>query len=363
MSLKFLNIFKNIDWLLLVAVFLLVCFGLSSIFSLGLSQHSNFGLFGKQVLFSLIGILFLFIFISFDYRWWRSLSSWIYLVSVILLVLLFWFGKEVNGAKSWFIFGSFSFQPIELAKLSVIMVLARFFSSRAHLKYNLKIWWQSFLIILPISVLAFLQPDFGSVLVVVFIWFAMLWLSGLKKKHLWFFLGLVILLAIFGWRFGLQDYQKQRIAVFLNPELAPLGAGYNVRQSMIAIGSGQFFGRGLGLGTQSQLRFLPISEADFIFSSLAEEMGFVGVFFIFVLFFILFYRLFKIMNFVRDDFGAFLIFGLSAMFFIQMTVNIGMTLGLLPVTGLPLPFVSYGGSFLVISLLGIGIVESIKRRY
>ena len=211
-------------------------------------------------------------------------------------------------------------------------------------------------------VLILIQPDFGSMAVIFSVWLLMLLLMGIKKKHAIVFLLIILILSAISWQFLLHDYQQSRILTFISPNTDPLGAGYNVRQSMIAIGSGGIWGRGLGLGTQSQLHFLPISEADFIFASISEELGFVGAFVIFVLYLIFFYRLFKILKDIKDDFGLFLVFGLSAMFFVQVIINIGMCVGVLPVTGLPLPFVSYGGSFLVISLISIGIIQSVKMR-
>jgi len=357
------NVFKQVDWLLLVAVFLLICFGLSSLYSLGLSQEpKNFTLLNKQITFSIIGFLLLLIFILFDYRWWQFLGSWFFLISVILLVLVLFIGQNVKGTTGWFVWNNFSFQPIELAKLSIIVFLARCFSKWTYDKYQIKLWLKSLIIILPICVLTALQPDIGSMSVIVLIWLGMLWLAGIKRKHLIIFLVIIVIITSFSWALLLRDYQKARILTFLNPQLDPLGIGYNTQQSLIAIGSGGLTGRGLGLGTQSQLHFLPVSEADFIFSALAEELGFIGIIVIFILYFIIFYRLFKIMKHAKDDFGLFLTFGFSLMFFIQLIINIGMAIGILPVTGLPLPFVSYGGSFLIISLIAIGIIQSVRLR-
>ncbi len=363
MSFNFLGTLKNIDWLLIVAVFLLICFGLSSLYSLGLGQEiKNFNLLYKQIIFSVIGFLLLFLFILFDYHWWYSLSAWLYAISIILLALVLFFGQKLKGATGWFIFGNFSFQPIELAKLAVIIFLARCFSNWANDKYQIKLWLKSFLIILPICILTALQPDFGSMLIIILIWFGMLWLSGINKKHFLVFLIIVLLVGGLSWQFALHNYQKTRILTFLNPNADPLGAGYNIRQSIIAIGAGGLWGRGLGLGTQSQLHFLPVSEADFIFAVLGEDLGLIGILVIFALYLLIFYRLFKIMKNIRNDFSLYLVFGLSLMFFVQMFINIGMVIGILPVTGLPLPFVSYGGSFLLINLISIGIIQNINLK-
>ncbi|MBU4481981.1 rod shape-determining protein RodA, partial [Candidatus Parcubacteria bacterium] len=354
MLLKFLNIFKKMDWLLLAVVFLLICFGLSTLYSLGLSNDRDFNLLNKQILFSVLGFVLMFVISFFDYRWWRFLSIWLYFIAVFLLILVLFLGKTLGGTTGWFVLGDFSFQPVELAKLFVIIFLSRCFTKWVDEKYRVSLWLKSFFIILPVCLLILIQPDFGSMAVIFLIWILMLMLTGVKKKHILIFLLIILITAVFSWQFLLRDYQQDRILTFINPNADPLGAGYNVRQSMIAIGSGGLWGRGLGLGTQSQLRFLPISEADFIFASISEELGFVGALVIFILYFIFFFRLFKILRSLKDDFGLFLIFGLSAMFFIQVVINTGMCAGVLPVTGLPLPFVSYGGSFLIISLISIG---------
>jgi rod shape determining protein RodA len=366
MSLRIPTIFKNvknIDWLLMVAIFLLICFGLTSLYSLTLGQaDKNFNFLSKQIIFSVIGLALIFIIATFDYRWWQSLSGWFYAAAVVLLILVLFLGQNLKGATGWFVWNIFSFQPVEFAKLAVIIFLARCFSQWSLERYQLKLWLKSFLVILPVCILLLLQPDFGSMAVIFGIWFGMLWLAGINKKHILIFLLILVLISALGWQFILHDYQKNRLLTFLNPQLDPLGIGYNTRQSMVAIGAGGFLGRGLSLGTQSQLHFLPISEADFIFAALAEELGFVGVLFIFILYLILFYALFKIMRKAKDNFSLLTVFGFNLMFFIHLVINVGMTIGFLPVTGLPLPFVSYGGSFLLISLIGIGIIQSIKLR-
>jgi rod shape determining protein RodA len=360
---QLLNTFKKIDWLLMVAVFLLIFFGLTSLYSLGLGQtEQDFNLLHKQIFSSVLGIVLMLAVIFFDYRWLRVAAPWLYLASIILLIMVLFLGQNIKGTTGWFVFSGFSIQPVEIVKLSVVIFLAYFFVKYGHQRYQLPLWLKSFLIILPICALVILQPDFGSMAVIFLLWCGYVWLSGVSKKYILIFVLLIISLSFLTWQFILQDYQQDRIITFLNPNLDPLGSGYNVRQSIIAIGSGNMFGRGLSLGTQSQLHFLPVSEADFIFASIAEELGFVGVTVIFILYSILFYRLTKIIKNTKNEFGVFLVFGISLIFLIQVIINIGMTIGLLPITGLPLPFISYGGSFLVISLVLIGVVQSVKVR-
>lgn len=360
---KIFSIFRNIDWLLLVAVFLLICFGLSTLYSLALgSENKSFSILEKQIISSFLGFILVFIFIIFDYRLWRPVAFWVYGLSFILLFLVLFLGQNIQGTTGWFIFGKLSFQPVEFAKIAVVILLAKFFASRSKLDSQISLWFKSFLTVAPFGMLILLQPDFGSMAVIFFVWLAMLWFYGFNKKYFFIFLFILALTMIISWQFFLQPYQKERILIFLNPQSDLLKSGYNVHQSIVAIGSGGFFGRGLGLGTQSQLHFLPVSEADFIFAALGEEWGFIGASLIFILYFIIFYRLFKIIKNTKDDFGAFLAFGFAMIFFIQLLINVGMAIGVLPVTGLPLPFVSYGGSFLIMSLIMIGMIESIKIR-
>lgn len=361
---KFLSLIKHLDWLLLVAVFLLIAFGLSTLYSLTLgSDNQNFNPLNRQIVFSVLGIILLLIVALIDYRFWQSFAWWFYGLSLVLLILVLFFGKTIQGTTGWFVLGNFTIQPIEVAKVAVIILLARFLASKvSREKVNLSVWFKSLLIILPMALLVFLQPDFGSMAVIFLIWLAMLFLAGIKTKHFLVFCLMVVILAGISWQFFLQNYQKDRIITFLQPQLNPLGTGYNVRQSIIAIGSGGLWGRGLGLGTQSQLHFLPVSEADFIFAALGEEWGFAGALIVFILYLVIFYQLYRVMHNCHNDFGLFLVFGLTMMFFIQFVINIGMATGVLPVTGLPLPFVSYGGSFLVMSLIAIGMIENVKIR-
>jgi rod shape determining protein RodA len=210
--------------------------------------------------------------------------------------------------------------------------------------------------------LVLLQPDLGSVLILFMTWIVMVWLAGLNKRYLYFIFLILIAVSAFSWFFVLAPYQKDRVLNFIDSSRDPLDAGYNVRQSIIAVGSGGLIGRGLGLGTQSQLHFLPETQADFIFASLAEEFGFIGCIFILILYGLFFFRFYRAVRISRDNFSQLLTAGFLSIFFFQVAVNIGMSLGLLPVTGLPLPFISSGGSFLIMSFIMLGIVESLIIR-
>ena len=301
----------------------------------------------------MIGISF------FDYRALKDYTGLLYIVACSVLVAVLFFGSSIRGTSSWFDFGFFNFQPSELVKVAAIIILAKYLSKASNYLKDFKKIVASGIYISLLVTLIILQPDLGSALVVVFIWFSMLLVSGIKKKYIISILLLGSVLFAGSWNYILKDYQKDRIATFVSPQSDPLGAGYNVIQSMIAVGSGEIWGKGLGHGSQSQLNFLPEKHTDFIFAVIAEEMGFVGVLFILCLFMILFHRLLKISIETQDNFGKLIVLGISFMIMFHIAVNIGMNMGVMPVTGIPLPFISYGGSSLVSFLVMIGIVQSI----
>jgi rod shape determining protein RodA len=360
---KYFNFLKQFDWILLVSVFLLVCFSLAALGSIALSKESpDFSFFGKQLIYTAVGFFLLIVLSFLDYRLFKNYALIFYAVVLILLVGVLIFGKTVRGTTGWYSFGSFNFQPVELAKLGLIVFLSRFLSMRAREMDKLKhLFTCGAVSSLPIF-LVLLQPDFGSALILFFLWFGMLFLIGVKKSHLLIILLIISLLLVGAWFFAFKDYQKARIISFLNPSSDPLGRGYNILQSKIAVGAGGLFGRGLGFGSQSQLKFIPESQTDFIFAVIAEELGFVGIFLVLGIFGIFFWRAIKIAKKVRDDFASFLILGISVLFLIQIFINVGMNIGLVPVAGIGLPFLSYGGSSLVVNLAMVGIIESIAAR-
>ncbi len=348
--------------MLLTLIFLII-FGLAAIYSVALGRGTNeFGDFQKQLLWLIIGLP-LMIGVSFiDYRLWRAVG-WIgYGLSLLLLILVLTpLGTVVNGARGWFNFGLASFQPVELAKIFVIIVLADICSRYSRTIH--KFWQLIFMggvVALPI-VLVGIQPDFGSAMVLFFIWLAAFLLIVKNKWHVALVVGLILASFLFAWFGVLQGYQKDRVYSFLDPSRDPQGRGYNVRQSIIAVGAGKLSGRGLGFGSQSQLKFIPESQTDFIFSVIAEEIGFVGVAIVLLLFAFLFFRLYGIAINAPDDFGMFIAILTAAMVFFHVFINIGMCIGLLPVTGISLPLISYGGSFLLTMLVLIGLNMSIYR--
>ena len=354
---------KNFDWILFLSVFLLACFGLAEIYSVALGQEKIDLLnFKKQIFFIGAGIFLLFFFAFVDYHLLKNFSNYLYLFGIITLILVLFFGETIRGTKGWFDFGIINFQPVELAKIILIIFLAKFFSTMATQIRPWKHLIFSGLGSLIFSVLALMQPDFGSALILLATWLVMIVMTGFSKKH-FLVIGLILATVFSGlWLFTFQDYQKQRVLTFLNPAFEPLNQGYNVAQAIIAVGGGGLTGRGLGFGSQSQLKFLPEAQNDFIFAVISEELGFLGVLLVILFFGIFFYRSLASLKKINNDFGIFFILGAMGLIFIEMFINIGMNIGLLPVVGISLPFISYGGSSIISSLALVGIIESIIIR-
>ncbi len=352
---------KNYDWILLAAVIVLSALGLMMIYSTGLAGAGERTLWIRQLIFLAIGFAGLGFFAFLDYRFWLRAGKPIYFFSLLLLLLVLFFGQEIRGSVRWFALGLVNFQPAEFAKLAAIMVLAIFFHAHASLAKNFRYIVASFFYVLIPAMLVMLEPDLGSALVICGIWAGLLvvvWVPWRNYLYLFIIFGIV---AGLGWQFVLADYQKDRVASFLDPTEDPQGRGYNVIQSMVAVGSGGLYGHGLTRGLQSQLRFLPERQTDFIFATTVEELGLVGGSFVLLLFATVCFRILRIMRRCPDSFGRFIAAGIFFLLLIQIAVNVGMNLGLFPVTGITLPFLSYGGSSLVISLWLIGITESVSR--
>jgi rod shape determining protein RodA len=357
------GIFKKFDWWLAVAVCVLVCLGLTAIYSVALSQESADFLFvKKQGIALFLGVILFSAMTWSNYRQLRSFSLVLYIFGLLLLVGVLIFGNTIRGTTGWYSLFGFSFQPVELMKIIMVVVLGKYFADRARRQIGIKeILVSAILIALPVG-LVLLQPDLGSALVLLSIWVVLLIFAGAKKRHLFTLLIGGAVVFVLAWSFMFADYQKARISTFLNPTADPLGQGYNVSQAVIAVGSGEWFGRGLGFGSQSQLKFLPESQTDFIFAVIAEELGFFGVLVVLGAFSILFIRIFRLIKYSGDDFTDALLVGIGTVIFFQFIVNIGMNLGLMPVTGIALPFLSYGGSSLLITMLMLGVVESVALR-
>lgn len=352
---------RKIDWFLLAAVGALSAFSLVALYYLG--ADNNFFYFKKQLLYVAIGF-FLMAGVCFsDYQIFRNYSLFLlalYGLTILLLAGVLLMGESIRGTAGWFNFGGFNFAPVELAKLVIILLLAKYFSLRHVEMYRLRHIIASGIYVGIPTILVLLQPDLGSAIILVAIWVGMIIMSGIRLRHL---LILFLLGAILGgimWVGFFKEYQKNRILTFLSLQTDPLGASYNLRQSIIAIGSGGFWGKGVGQGTQATLGFLPEGHTDFIFAVIAEQIGFFGVLFLLILFALLIYRILKIGWQSNNNFSRLFCVGFSIILFFQIMINIGMNMGLLPVVGIPLPFLSYGGSATLMNFLGLGILQSIR---
>lgn len=299
-----------------------------------------------------------------QYTVFRSTAKLFYVISCLFLICVVIWGKEIRGTKGWFVVGGFSFQPVEVAKLGLILMLA-YITSRFGRRFERPLFFfGTGIVALILMILVMLQPDLGSAILLGIIWFGMMCLVGIRKLYIFLLVTSIALVGMIGWRFYLNDLQKARFTSFLNPQSNSMTSGYNVIQSTIAVGSGQLFGKGVGKGSQSQLRFLPEAQTDFIFSVIAEEMGFAGVVVLLSLYGIVLWRLVLIMKNTTDDFIALTIGGVTILFFTQFVINVGAEIGLLPLTGVTVPFVSYGGSSMIINLIMIGIAQGmIVRKY
>lgn len=349
---------RHIDWILLVCVLLISSAGLVTMYTTGDNPF-----FTRQIVWLAVGLTVCLSLSFVDFRFLRrsDVIVSLYVVLLCALLLLFVLGSVFLGAKSWFDLGIFSLQPSDPAKLILILVLAKYFSRRhveiAHIKHILV----SGLYALLVFILVFLQPDFGSAIIIFCIWLGMVLVSGISKKHL-LSVGLLGLLAFGGlWTFVFEDYQKQRVMTFLDPLTDIQGAGYNAYQSTIAVGSGQLLGKGIGFGTQSKLEFLPEYETDFIFAAFAEEWGFVGVLLLLLLFGIALWRILQTAQRGETNFEVLFGLGLAILFISHIGIHIGMNIGLLPVTGVTIPFMSYGGSHLITEYMGLGILFGMRR--
>ena len=358
----FLYFLKKLDWVLIISVLLLTIIGLLSIFSTSFYHEKSY--FYKQAIFIIVGLFLMFVFAFIDYRLFRNHSIFLlvlYFISIFLLIVVLFLGKS-RGAASWFGLGFFNIEPVEFAKLIMILIFAQYFSLRHIELYRLRHIIISGIYTALVVGLVFLQPDFGSAMVLVLLWIGVMIIAGIKLRQLLLLFLLGTILFGVAWVGILKSYQKDRITSFLNPYLDPQGTGYHRIQSMIAIGSGQLLGRGLGHGPQSQLNFLPEQHTDFIFASIGEEWGFIGLIIVFALYSLLFFRTIKIAIRAENNFARLFCVGFTIIILSQMFVNIGMNLGLLPITGIPLPFVSYGGSNLLINFVALGVVQSIAIR-
>jgi rod shape determining protein RodA len=359
--LAFFSKFKHFDLPLQITCGLLLLVGLVILYGTSVSG-GTMQIFWRQLLFVVIGVVAYFFFALYDYHNLTKVNRWMYIGTLALLIFVLVFAREIKGSNRWIDLGFFQLQPAELAKLVVVLGLSRWMYLK---RGQINSWTNIFTTLLYAGIptaLIMQQPDLGSSIIVLGVWAGILLISPMNKKYIVGLLLVAVLASGLAWKFTLHDYQKRRVEVFLNPSLDPRGQGYNVRQAIIAVGSGQLVGKGLGQGLQGQLNFLPERQTDFIFASASEEIGFIGCISLLGLYYFLFIRLIKIMRFAKDDLAFYIVGGVLFMLFGQVVINIGMNIGVLPVTGIPLPFLSYGGSSLLVILIALGIVQNIARQ-
>src|SRR3989338_1580294 len=360
---SFSELMRRLDWILASAVFILLAVGLVSLASI--SSNFSFPFFGRQLIWAVLGIAVFFALSFFDYRILRNYSGLLLILYGTLLaslVTLFIAATRVRGVLSWFHIGSFAIEPGEFMKIVLILILAKYFSRRHVEIYRLRHLVISGLYAGLPAILILLQPDLGTALIIASIWLGIILFAGIHWKHLLIFFLLAIVVAVGAWFFVLLPYQQARVVSFLNPWHDSRGTGYNAIQSMIAVGSGGLWGKGVGYGSQTHLNFLPEPATDFIFAAIAEEWGFLGILFLLSLFFVIFWRLTRIGMRAGDNFARLTVLGTATVLFVHLVIHAGMNMGLLPITGITLPFVSYGGSSLLTSMALIGLVESIAVR-
>ncbi|MEW6067930.1 MAG: rod shape-determining protein RodA [Nitrospirota bacterium] len=358
---------ENFDWITFLIVILITILGIMTIYSATRPavEGEQPGFYLKQILWLILGIVALFLIVKFDYIWLSRFSLLFYIGGILLLICVSFFGKKGMGAQRWLNLGIISFQPSEFFRLIYIIMLSQClsitkspFTTKSFLRIFLSIVFIPFILLLK-------QPDLGTALMIVGIFISLIFIKGLQKR-------LAILLVVIGlisvpfvgnilWE-GLEDYQKSRLVAFIKPGADPKGIGYHQNQSKITIGSGKFFGKGYLQGTQGPFRFLPEKHTDFIFAVFAEEWGFWGSLILLFLYFIVILRGIETADMAKDEFGRVLAFGITFMFLIYFFVNVGMTLSMIPVVGLPLPFMSYGGTALLSNFIAIGILINIRMR-
>lgn len=357
-----INYFKKIkvDWYLILPVLILSVLSLLTLISFDETSTR----FIKQSIWVLFG-LGIFLFLQKNNIYFlknRKFILTIYVLSILSLLLLFVSGHVAKGAQSWIKLGFLSIQPTDPAKLILIILLAKYFSKRYVEISVFKHVLISGLYAGILGILVLLQPDFGSAVTIFAIWGGIIFISGLSKKHLIILIFTGLLILGLSWQFAFKQYQKDRIINFIHPMRDIRGSGYNQYQAIIAVGSGQIFGKGVGYGTQSKLKFLPEYQTDFIFAAFAEEWGFVGVSIVLLLFLIILLRILFIAMNADSNFNVLIASGVFIFFGVHILISIGMNLGIMPITGIPLPFMSYGGSHILIEFISLGIVSNISMR-
>ncbi|MEK7576668.1 MAG: rod shape-determining protein RodA [Patescibacteria group bacterium] len=351
---------RNIDWILVLAIVPILVFGLFTMKSLGGDDY----FFKRQLMWIAVGIVVMIVTLSVDWRYLKSSAVilTLYGVGVGSLIVLALLGLVTRGAQSWFYFGTAGIEPVEFIKLVLVLLLAKYFSARY---VEIALWRHiiiSFFYLIVPMILVLMQPDLGSAAILFFIWGSMVLFSGLQLRQIVILGVLGVVVAAFGWFMVLAPYQKTRIVAFLQPERDPQKSGYHAIQAMIAVGSGGMWGKGVGYGTQSRLNFLPESQTDFMYAAFAEEWGLVGIALLFLSFSVFFWRIVRISVHAPDNFSKLFCLGFAFLLVGHIAIHVGMNVGLLPITGIGLPFMSYGGSFLIVLMVGLGLLESVAIR-
>lgn len=357
MGSSFFRTLGRLDWWGVALA--LTVMGLVMQYSLAFSGETpNPGFFWRQLIAAILGIGLAFFVSRQDYHLWQTAKWWWYALVLLLLIAVLVFGQEINSTRGWFILGPVQFQPVEVVKVFLALGMACLVASWTAGQPTWKQLLSSVIFIgIPFLLIA-KQPDMGSALLLWVVWVALAWIGGITWKQIAVIVGGVLIVVILTWLFFLKPYQKDRIEVFFNPNSSPLAAGYQVRQAVIAVGSGSWLGRGLGEGTQTQLNFLPDARTDFVFAALAEELGLVGMLVVLALFGFFLRASWQAAHYPVDQFVSLSIGGLTALLLVQAGLNMAMNVGWSPVIGVPLPFLSYGGSSMIGSWLIIGILQS-----
>lgn len=355
------RLWRNFDFVLLGTTILLIALGVAVIYSSTMGTPDLADCPYRQIIYTVLGLGIMFAIAAIDYRFLESFQKPIYVVMVALPAIVFIIGEITHGAQRW-IGSRGSVQPSELTKILVIVALAKYLADHQEDIGRLRYVFLSLIYIIPPMILIYLQPDLSTAVVLAVIWLVMVLMAGMRLLHLGV-LGLAGVLATPLFWLTMKDYMRQRLITFIVPEHDPLGSAYNINQARIAIGSGGWLGRGFAHGSQSQLHFLRVRHTDFTFSVLGEELGFVGALLLIILLVIIIWRIIRAAGMARDTFGYLIACGVAATLAFQSAANMAMNLGLLPTTGIPLPFISYGGSSLITFLIAEGLVQSVVMRY
>jgi rod shape determining protein RodA len=356
--------FRNFDFSLLALTLAIIAFSCVTIYSASRGGRLGTGYVERQIMWAVLGLIAAVVMASIDTSVYHRHAGKLYTINFIMLLAVLVTGHSSKGAQRWIGFGAIKIQPSEFAKIILIIALAVFLVQRREHIRSLGVFVKSFIYLSVPMLLIFKQPDLGTSLVLIAIWFTMAFVMGTDIKNVLLFVGAGVLLVLAAWNIPgvMKDYQKMRVITFVNPAADPRGSGYHVTQSRIAIGSGKMAGKGFLKGTQRELHFIPEQHTDFIFTVVGEETGFLGAAGLLILYFALLWRGLLIMAATEDPTGRAIAAGVIGMFLFHIFVNLGMTVGIMPVTGVPLPMFSYGGSSLMANMMGVGLLEGVSMR-